>query len=123
MKKRRLFVLLAVVAMVMAVMAPASAKGPSNVQKAERGWNCVNAGPSDYVHCFAPSSSKMKGKAITVNVFDSTDVGQNGNFLGTELLIHEDVYNGQPCSSDDGHEYHLVPGLPYFACHHYDTGS
>ena len=121
MTKRRLIIMLAVVAMAMAVMAPASAKGPSNERLDDSAkWNCVIAGPSDYVHCFAPGS--FKGQTAMVKVFDSTDVEVGGNFLGTELLISEDVYSGQPCASDNGEAYHDL-GNGYYACHHYGASG
>ena len=125
MKTRRLVMMMAIVAMVTGVMASAQAGGPSNTNLADHGWGCDSAGPNDYVHCFSPGS--FKGKTATVKVFDSTDATVDGNYLGTELLISADVYNGQPCASDDGHEYHpLFPGppnIPFYACHHYGTSS
>jgi hypothetical protein len=44
-------------------------------------------------------------------------------FLGTELLIRDDLYNNQPCPQDglDKYEDLSGEGLPYYACHHFDT--
>ena len=118
MTKRRLIIMLAVVAMAMAVMAPASARGISNVKlDASDNWACSLEGPSSYVHCFGSGN----GKTTSVMVFDSTDLGTDGNFLGTELLISADVYNGQPCASDNGEAYHDLGAV--FACHHYGASA
>ncbi|MDX1616649.1 MAG: hypothetical protein R3300_20240 [Candidatus Promineifilaceae bacterium] len=59
----------------------------------------------------------MKGKATTVMVF-----GADGHpFMGTELLIHKSVYNGQLCVTDHGGPYdEVLPGV--MACHHFETG-
>lgn len=62
--------------------------------------------------------------SIPILVFD--DWGDEGTFLGTELLLRADLYAGQPCPQD---EPLFLPagetglGTDYWACHHYDTGS
>jgi hypothetical protein len=112
----------AVVAMTMTVMAPASAGGPSNTNLAARGWDCGPAGPSGFIHCFSPGS--FNGKTATVIAFDSTDVAVNGDRLSAELPIGADVCNGQPCMTEGGDPYYDftdVPGIPSYACHHYDA--
>jgi hypothetical protein len=101
--------------------APADARGPSNVRLAEHGWLCLSTGPHSWVHCFPPSTSLGEDVGVAVLVFDSTDAGVDGNPLGTELLIHEDIFHGQPCPQDAGGEYEPVEGLPYLACHHFAT--
>lgn len=100
------------------VAAPAAAAGPRNTQMADRGWTCIPAGPSDLVHCFPPGFAGSD-RTISVKVFDTTNVEADGDFLGTELLIHDTVFAGQPCPQDDG-SYEPVPGMPYWACHHYE---
>jgi hypothetical protein len=66
-----------------------------------------------------------------VRVFDTQDANASeAEFLGTELLIHVDLYNGQPCPqlNRPGGEPILYEDLrqtpaplPYFACHHFET--
>lgn len=117
MKKRRMIMMLAVVAMTMGLMAPASAGGLTADKLDDAGWSCVPAGPHGWVHCFSPAAEASAGSiTIRVMVFDVP----GDTFLGPELLIHEDVYNQQPCMTDGGAEYtYLEPliGAPYYACH------
>jgi hypothetical protein len=102
------------------------ARGSSPAQLARAGWTCINAGPDDFVHCFPPGAFKSD-ETLAVRVFETTDVdAEDAHFLGTELLIRDDVYQGQPCPQN-GEEYELLPasvtGLQadYRACHHYST--
>jgi hypothetical protein len=91
------------------------------------GWGCHIAGPHRWTHC---DKAKEGARSTTVRVF-STD-GQT--FLGTEQLLHDDVYADRPCPQDDqnpgtGFGAHWVdlsgppplPGIPYWACHHFDA--
>ncbi len=94
----------------------AYARGHNADQLMKAGWGCMNAGPSNWLHCFAPGGGS--DRTLQVKVF-----GEEGDpFLGTELLIHEDVYNGQPCPQDNHETYEPVEGTPYLACHHFETG-
>lgn len=102
----------------------ADARGNSPAKLARAGWLCVNAGPNALVHCFPPGAFQSTA-SVSVKVFDTTDVeSDDAHFLGTELLIRADLYEGQPCAQNGG-EYELLPasvtGLPadYRACHHY----
>jgi hypothetical protein len=118
--------ILAVVAMVMGVMAPAGAGGVT-AEKLEStpAWSCEIAGPHGWNHCF--NQKNGNGKVIQVRIFGDLDGGwEVGDpLLGTEILIHESVYNGQPCSTDGGGEYAYLgsgpPFIPYYACHHFAT--
>ena len=108
------------------VTSEAPARGNSPAQLAGAGWLCVNAGPDNFVHCFSPGAFSSD-PTITVKVFETIDVeAEDAHFLGTELLIRDDLYQGQPCPQNGG-EYELLPssatGLPvdYRACHHYST--
>ncbi len=124
MGNRRLIVMLAVVAMVMGAMAPASAGGVSVDKMTNAGWTCVTAGPSDYDHCFDPtvefgSSGPIlaNGKAFNVMVFDD----DGGAYLGTELLRFSgtdltEAGVSLPCPKDHG--WHSLGGGLY-ACHHW----
>lgn len=52
-------------------------------------------------------------------------VFHESEFLGTELIVRADLFNGQPCPTDPpSRQYtHLLPllGLDYYACHRYDS--
>ena len=120
MKTRRLVIILAVMAMAMGAMAPASAQGATAESLENAGWTCGIAGPHEWNHCFSPA----RGKALPVMVFgdyDNDGYSEGDPLLGTELLLFGSVYGGQPCSADDGDGYHAVPGTPFVACHHYET--
>jgi len=80
------------------------------------GYDCFPAGPNDWIHCLL--GRKFGQRVIPVKVF-STD---GSEFLGTEQLLREDTYGGQPCPQD-GLALWDSQGVPgYYACHHFDTG-
>jgi hypothetical protein len=128
MKVRVLVLLIALMALTF-LPSSALAGGVNPAQLGQAGWSCMVAGPHGWVHCFAPAAGASPA-TITVMVFNIGDPNaSNAEFLGTELLIHESLYNGQPCPQLDGpggesqpYEY-LFPevGLPYYACHHFET--
>lgn len=111
-------VLAALGALLLTTMAgPAAANGNVTADKLEHaGWSCFPI-PELGVHCTPDLEALDAGELTTAHmmVFDAED----GHFLGTELLVHEDAFNEQPCPQDGG-EYLDVPG-PYWACHHYET--
>lgn len=119
-----LLMLVALVAMVMSPL-PGAAGGVSPAKLAKAGWECVPLGPLG-VHCVKGSFGDLaagEAKTVTVRIFAGGDpTSDEAEFLGTELLVHESIFNGQPCPQDGG-EYHYLgaEGLPYYACHHYDT--
>ena len=80
------------------------------------GFLCSNAGPHNWVHCLN-GQTLGGGRRIQVLVFTV----DGSIFLGTELLIHESSYNGQPCPQDGLTEWEPVTGIPYVACHHFAT--
>lgn len=100
------------------------AAGENPAQLSKAGWTCFNAGPHTWVHCIPPGAGNSPAIMI-VKVFDTTDVTSiDADYLGTELLIHADLYNGQPCPQNHLEEYEdlfPVTGAPYYACHHFDT--
>jgi hypothetical protein len=85
-------------------------------QLVSAGYDCFPAGPHGWVHCLL--GRKLGQRVIPVKVF-SVD---GSDFLGTEQLLREDVYAGQPCPQDGLGQWdsQAVPG--YYACHHFDTG-
>jgi hypothetical protein len=100
-----------------------SAKGQNPAQLSRAGWDCFNAGPHNWVHCTQPGAG-ASAATMTVKVFDTEDVeATDAHFFGTELLIHKDIYKFQPCPQNDLEDYEDLAsiGLPYFACHHFDT--
>ncbi len=86
MTTRRLTVILAALAMVMATMAPAALASNNAEEKRAHGWVC-NDQVNNRLHCASVDildwiANPDPGKALNVLVFDDTgDV-----FLGTEIL-------------------------------------
>jgi hypothetical protein len=125
--KTKLTVVLAVVLLLgLGLPGIASARGLSPAQLTRAGWLCVNAGAEQWVHCFQPGAF-ANSATMHVMVFDTLDVtATEADFLGTELLLRADLFNGQPCPQEGG-EYTFLPsfmsGLPvdYYYCHHFDT--
>jgi hypothetical protein len=98
----------------------ALAAGHTAGQLSNAGWACFPAGPHGWTHCTPPGKSiPTLPETVQVKVF-----GDGGShFLGTEILVRADIYNDQPCMTDGGGLYDDLSGegLPYFACHHFDT--
>ena len=117
-KKLKIIVVLAAsLLLLLALFAVVNAQGHTADQLENAGWACINAGPHNWVHCFPPAAQGNPA-TIQVKVFD--DEGNN-DYLGAEILIHQDVYHGQPCMTDGGGPYEPVPETPYLACHHFAT--
>ena len=118
------------------VAGPAAAKSNSNGSPqhlVDSGWSCpVLLG---LVHCLPPGTSlkSAESPSLTARVFDTTDPSSdNAPFLGTEHVIRADVFekgggNQPPCPQDPPtFEYRDLRttdlGIPYYACHSYDSG-
>ena len=95
----------------------ASAQGVSPDKLQNAGWDCFEI-PELGIHCTQDASTLCTGEdnAVPILVFDADD----GDFLGTEMLLHDRVFNDQPCPQDGG-DWFPVAGGTYWACHHYDT--
>ena len=97
---------------------PAIAGGHTATQMEEAGFTCFPAGPiiTNWTHCL--DLDKFGTPVVPVKVFSEDGI----EFLGTELLLREDIYSGQPCPQDDLDLWDpdAVPG--YYACHHFSTG-
>lgn len=92
-----------------------AAHTPEQLERA--GYVCFNAGPLDLLICFR--ERQFGNPAVPIKVFSP----DGSEFLGTELLLHEDVYAGQPCPQDGLEMWDdLRPDFPYFGCHHFNTG-
>ena len=121
-------VLASLVAVVLA--APSFSKRNSPVQLAEAGWSCpVLLGA---VHCLPPGTSLRStgSPSLTALVFGGTDpTATDAPFLGTEHVLRADVFEKggrPPCPQDPPtYEYRDLRttdlGIPYYACHHYDS--
>jgi hypothetical protein len=117
-----------VLALAMGQSATAQGVSPARLTKA--GWDCFVPMEGDVVHCAPPGglARVLSGDANTMTflVFGTTDpTAAQAPFLGTELIVRADVFNGQPCPQDPpSMQYtYLLPllGLDYYACHHYDS--
>ncbi len=115
-------VLLLLLALTLTSVVSAGANSPA--QRGKAGWLCMPAGPNNWVHCFPPGAFSSSA-SISVQVFETSDVtSTDAAFHGTEILIRDDLYAGQPCITEGGGEYEFLPsiatGLPfdYRACHH-----
>lgn len=82
------------------------------------GFTCFPAGPSAWIHCMDIDKLLNGNPSVPVKVFSE----DGGEFLGTELLLHEDIYAGQPCPQDDLNLWEPQADIPYMACHHFLTG-
>jgi hypothetical protein len=98
------------------------AAGLSAEGLAARGWDCRPTPIPNRVGCSAPNQQHPasipgppppvdRPAAINLFVFDS------GVFIGTNLLIRSDLYNGQPCRSTAG-PYRFIPRIGYYECLH-----
>lgn len=111
------------------IAQPAAAQGVSPKQLGKAGWDCIVV--FNAVHCAPPGGLARVGdgsaKTMTFRVFAGSDTGASvADFLGTELIIHNDLYSGQPCPTDPPGQYtYLAPltggALNYWACHRYNS--
>lgn len=132
MKARTLVLLITMMVLASLPSAAALAGGVNPAQLSRAGWYCFNAGPNMWVHCIEPGAGASP-VTVSVRVFDTQAVNASeADFLGTELLIHVDYYNEQPCPqlTEPGGERVLYEDLretpeplPYYACHHFETAA
>lgn len=125
--RRRLLVAASTMAVVVGLLAgPAAAAGPDPDRLADAGWFCFGH-TTAALHCVPDGEALFSGQAATSTVLSWGTA--TGEFWGTELLIREDLYNGQPCPQDDVegepgtylHASKLGSPLPYFVCHHFES--
>lgn len=97
-------------------------QGVSPTKLTNAGWFCFTERAT---HCLPDGDAVFSGNAVSSIILSFSADGEE--FWGTELLIHRDHYNGQPCPQDevtggDGSYIDLSSeGLPYFVCHHFDS--
>jgi hypothetical protein len=101
------------------LLAPAALAGGHTADQMTRaGWDCFPAGPYNWVHCLDVDRILKSRHSVPVKVY-SVD---GETFLGTELLLHEDVYAGQSCPQDELDLWGPSGDAPgYYACHHFLT--
>lgn len=107
---------IAAAALALAAVAPVSAHGVSPAKLTSAGWECFNV-PVLGVHCLPPGHHASTA-TLTVLYFDTDNVAAtDAPFSGTELLLRQDLYRGQPCPQEDRDTWTLLP-FGYYACHH-----
>ncbi len=117
----RRFMILLVAAAALAVPMAATSKsgGLSPKQLSDHGWTCFNV-PGLGVHCVAPGQEfpPTGPTAQILYFFNTTDTTSDvPDFTGTETLLRNDKYHGQPCPTAASGEYNFLAGLGYWACH------
>ena len=115
-----LIVTVAVAAAAMAVLTgTARADGVTQPQLVAHGWTCVPFLPANRTSCFDPGvgrpfpNNPEPAPTYHFVAFDLT----SGAFLYTGLLIRQDLYHGQPCSST-GARYDFRGLIGYYECVH-----
>ena len=120
--RRFMIPLVAVAALLLPMGAVGAAGGLSPKQLNDHGWTCFNV-PSLGVHCAAPGREwPPTGPTAQLLYFfelgaDTATWDQAGFFSGTETLLRNDKYHGQPCPTAASGEYNYLAGLGYWACH------
>ncbi|HZD17371.1 MAG TPA: hypothetical protein VE669_04440 [Actinomycetota bacterium] len=121
--RRLTILLLAAGTLMVPVAASAAAGGLSPAQLNDHGWTCFNVEGLG-VHC-APPGLEFPPTSPSVQLlyfFNTTDpTSEAPDLTGTETLIRDDVFSGQPCPTESGGEYHFLGdlggGAEYWACH------
>jgi hypothetical protein len=126
---RRFTITLVVVAALTLSLATVSQSGAkqsgglSPNQLNEHGWTCFNV-PGLGVHCSAPGQEfpPTGPTAQLLYFFNTTDPTSDvPDFTGTETLLRDDFYRGQPCPTEASGEYgflgDLGGGAEYWGCH------
>ena len=128
MRRVRLPLALVIATAVVAAALVGSAGGAGKATMAQAkaaGWDC---NPEvlivGYFHCAPP------GKPSVADMIAGTDVpsivlrvfynNPDRTLAGTEHLMREDLYAGQPCPQDNLAQWDLLP-FGYYACHHFDA--
>lgn len=120
---RKLLTLLVVVGALLAMPVTASAArgGLSPQQLNNQGWTCFDV-PDLGVHCAPPGQTFPPDQPVLqlLYFFNTTDPNSaTPDFTGTETLLRDDFYHGQPCPTDAFHFVgDLGGGASYWGCHH-----
>ncbi len=115
---RRLALLIA--AVVVSLVAAATANGVTPAQLTNAGWICfIDPGAprwvcSDPGHGRPPIPPDPNGHpSYNFKIF-----GLDGTFRGTSHLIRADLYHGQPCPQTGG-RYFYIRVIGYYRCEHF----
>lgn len=118
---RRMMIVSALVALVLALVAPA-AMGSALSDKEDAGWACGAAAGLPPGHCISPGTAKnlaktaAKGGTFLIMVYDPV----SGDLLSSETATFDEGADDRPCPNDpespDGTWWSPVPGL--YVCHH-----
>lgn len=130
---RLVVVALCSVMLSVALATPAAAEPPPGALE-DAGWTCFEH--LDAWHC-GPNVDELfadeEPNTVTMLTWGLDDDGEPDEFWGTELLVHDDVYRGQPCPQDplqvlgDGTAGAYVDvadlgvSMPYVVCHRFDS--
>lgn len=119
--------------LIVAGATPALA-GPEPDRPARAGWTCFEH--LEAWHCGPKVDELLAGdepSTVTMLTWGLDDQGEPDEFWGTELLVHDAVYAGQPCPQDplrilgDGSPgayidvAELGVPMPYVVCHRFDS--
>ena len=130
----RLAISIAAAALLIIAGTTPAVAGPKPDRLADAGWTCFEH--LEAWHCGPNVDELFAGEnppRVTMLTWGLDDAGEPDEFWGTELLVHDDVYAGQPCPQDplqvlgDG-----TPGayvdvarlgvpMPYVVCHRFDS--
>jgi hypothetical protein len=101
----------------------AQAGGLSPAQLADAGWTCFNV-PNLGVHCAPPGKWPPTDPNVHLSYFFNTTDPQSEDpgFTGTESLMRDDLFNGQPCPTEPSGLWTFLGSLglggpDYWACH------
>ena len=105
-------------------LAPGAPANLSPADLTNRGWTCFQPpDPDGRIVCSrpnqgVPSIPPPEDRPATFTFFIFTP---NNRYVGTELLLRTDLYNGQLCEST-GEKYSFVEVIGYYECIH-TTGN
>ena len=114
-----LVLLVAASALLLPIAAVGASGGLSPKQLNDHGWTCFNVSPLG-VHCVAPGQEfpPTGPTAQLLYFFNTTNPNSSvPDFTGTETLLRDDFYHGQPCPTAASGKYNFLSGLGYWACH------
>ena len=103
-----------------AIVTQAIAEGLSPAQLMARGWTCAVPPPRPIRTVCSPPHQGLPSPATPVAERDpvyTVLVFSQGNFLGTQIILREDLYHGQVCRST-GLPYIYRPAIGYYECLH-----
>lgn len=113
----------AAAALLLPVAAANATGGLSPRQLKDHGWTCFPV-PELGVHCASPGRGfpPTGATAQLLYFFNTTDPNSDvPDFTGTETLLRDDFYDGQPCPTAADGAYHFIGdlggGAAYWGCH------